>query len=102
MRYKVFYGPGKDTYAVCYGATKDEAKYHFGEYNPHTVILRNPISACLTWLTKQIRRRLSGISSTLSKTPAWHTALPVISTGTGLAEMTKMTSSYRTGMLQLL
>lgn len=40
MRYKVFYGPGKDTYAVCYGATEDEAKYHFGEYNPHTVILR--------------------------------------------------------------
>ena len=39
MRYKVFYGPGKDTYAVCYGADKTEAANHFGEYNPHTVIL---------------------------------------------------------------
>ena len=40
MRYKVFYGPGKDTYAVCYGTTEAEARDHFGEYNPHTVILR--------------------------------------------------------------
>lgn len=40
MRYKVFYGTGSTTYAVCYGATEGEAKQHFGEYNPNTVIMR--------------------------------------------------------------
>lgn len=40
MRYKVFYGTGSTTYAVCYGATEDEARQHFGMYNPNTVIMR--------------------------------------------------------------
>lgn len=40
MRYKVFYGTDSTTYAVCYGATEDEAKQHFGEYSPNTAIVR--------------------------------------------------------------
>lgn len=40
MRYKVFYGVNPTAYAVCYGATEEEARNHFGEYNPWTTILR--------------------------------------------------------------
>lgn len=40
MRYKVFYGTGPTTYAVCYGDSYDEARQHFGMYNPNTVIMR--------------------------------------------------------------
>ena len=40
MRYKVFYGTGDATYAVCYGSTEHEARYHFGQYNPNTAIVR--------------------------------------------------------------
>lgn len=40
MRYKVFYGTGSTTYAVCYGDSYEEARQHFGEYNPNTAIMR--------------------------------------------------------------
>lgn len=40
MRYKVFYGTGPTTYAVCYGNTEKEARYQFSEYNPNKAILR--------------------------------------------------------------
>ena len=40
MRYRVFYGTDSTAYAVCYGATEDEAQHHFREYNPCTTILR--------------------------------------------------------------
>lgn len=40
MRYKVFYGADSTDYAVCYGATEDEARRHFGMYNPNTAIKR--------------------------------------------------------------
>lgn len=40
MRYRVFYGAGTTDYAVCYGATEEEARQHFREYNPNTWIMR--------------------------------------------------------------
>lgn len=40
MRYRVFYGTDSTAYAVCYGATEDEARHYFREYNPCTTILR--------------------------------------------------------------
>lgn len=40
MRYNVFYGTDSTAYAVCYGATEEEARYQFSRYHPDTAIVR--------------------------------------------------------------